>query len=172
MKIEELHWPPCSLRHPKNPTFSEVAARRGDLALGLLPPPPAGLACSPVQQDACLPSRSTSASAASAAATRTYGPTAWRCLGGQRARCQRPGANRLARPPTGGHPECQRRRHQPEREMTSFFIFHCSVERLRPSRDAAPSGPPPPSPYRAARRECVPSPRRPVWSAAAVGSLA
>jgi len=54
----------------------------------------------------------------------------------------------------------------------SFFIFHCKVERLRPSRDAAPSGPPTTQPVsRSTPRMCSFSASASVV-AAAVGLLA
>jgi hypothetical protein len=53
---------------------------------------------------------------------------------GRGGKCQRPGAHRRAQTPRGGH--------YSGREMPSFLIFHCNVERFMPRRVAAPFGPP------------------------------
>src|SRR5438132_10110501 len=53
---------------------------------------------------------------------------------GREGKCYRPSATWGAQPPPGGH--------YSGREMPSFFIFFCKVERFIPRRAAAPFGPP------------------------------
>ena len=69
----------------------------------------------------------------------------WKCQGGSTAR--------PVQLPAG--------RHYWGREMPSFLIFSCKVERFIPRRAAAPFGPPP-SRSRGGRRGCAPAPRRPA----------
>src|SRR5439155_20989675 len=55
-------------------------------------------------------------------------------VSGRKEKGHRPSATRGAQPPLGGH--------YSDREMPSFFIFFCKVERFIPRRPAAPFGPP------------------------------
>ena len=57
-----------------------------------------------------------------------------RPMSGRRQKCQGPGCQAAGTVPAGGH--------YAGREMSSFFIFHCNVERFMPSRTAAPLAPP------------------------------
>ena len=54
-------------------------------------------------------------------------------VSGRKGKCHRPSATGGAQPPPGGH--------YSGREMPSFFIFFCKVERFIPRRTAVPFGP-------------------------------